>query len=364
MKSQWVFLFTILVFTVVKTKEKLNNRPIIGILTQEISYNLNITYPNQYHSYIAASYVKFVEGAGARPVPIWIGENTSYYEDILSKVNGVLWPGGSTYFPQKEGYADAGANIYRIAKRINEEGKYFPIFGICLGFELLTYVAANRVEHRTSCSSSNQRLPLQFTRDFRESKLFKNAPQNVLRVLAEQNVTANYHHFCVTKEDLRRVHLTNEFHVLSLNHDKNGLEFISILEHRQFPFYGLQFHPEKNLYEWVIGKKIPHGINATIASQYFANFFVNEVRKNLNEFRKQEEEQSLIYNYPVTYTALQNSSFQQCYMFKKSDRNNFFTENDVTPRNSFQSVVELFGQQFPFRREAYNWSFYVHNFQV
>lgn len=42
-----------------------------GILTQEIDYNLNKKYPNQYHSYIAASYVKFVEGAGARPVPIW-----------------------------------------------------------------------------------------------------------------------------------------------------------------------------------------------------------------------------------------------------------------------------------------------------
>ncbi|KAG5305805.1 GGHB hydrolase, partial [Pseudoatta argentina] len=329
MTSLWAFLFTIFVFTVVKTKEELNNRPIIGILTQEISYNLNKTYPNQYHSYIAASYVKFVEGAGARAVPIWIGGNTLYYKDILSKVNGVLWPGGSTYFSQEAGYADAGAKIYRIVKRINEEGTYFPIFGICLGFELLTYVAANRVAHRTHCSSNNQRLPLEFTPGYRESKLFKNAPLNVLRVLSEQNVTANYHHLCVTKKALRHVNLIDEFHVLSLNHDENGLEFISILEHKQFPFYGLQFHPEKNLYEWVIGKRIPHSINATIASQYFANFFVNEARKNFNEFRKQEEQQSLIYNYPITYTALQNSSFQQCYMFKKSDRNNRFSYRNL-----------------------------------
>lgn len=53
-------------------------------------------------------------------------------------------------------------------------------------------------------------------------------------------------------------------------------------------------------------------------------------RKNSHAFRtKQEEEQSLIYNYPVTYTALQNSTFQQCYMFKKSDRNGLLIENDV-----------------------------------
>jgi len=55
-------------------------------------------------------------------------------------------------------------SVDRIVKRINEEGQYFPIFGICLGFELLTYVAANRVAHRKPCFSNNQRLPLEFTR--------------------------------------------------------------------------------------------------------------------------------------------------------------------------------------------------------
>jgi len=58
--------------------------------------------------------------------------------------------------------------------------------------------------------------------------------------------------------------------------------------------------------------------------------FLCAARKNSHEFRtKQEEEQSLIYNYPVTYTALKNSSFQQCYMFKESDRNGLLIENDV-----------------------------------
>lgn len=58
--------------------------------------------------------------------------------------------------------------------------------------------------------------------------------------------------------------------------------------------------------------------------------FFCAVRKNSHEFRtKEEEEQSLIYNYPVTYTAQQNSSFQQCYLFKKSDRNSLLIENDI-----------------------------------
>lgn len=45
--------------------------PIIGILAQEIVWPANKHWQNIYESYIAASYVKFVEGGGARPVPIW-----------------------------------------------------------------------------------------------------------------------------------------------------------------------------------------------------------------------------------------------------------------------------------------------------
>lgn len=49
----------------------INNEPMIGVLSLEQSYYLDGKYPGAYASYIAASYVKFVEGGGARVVPIW-----------------------------------------------------------------------------------------------------------------------------------------------------------------------------------------------------------------------------------------------------------------------------------------------------
>jgi hypothetical protein len=50
---------------------EINEEPIIGVLSQEVSYYLDGKYPGQFKSYIAASYVKFVEAGGARVVPIW-----------------------------------------------------------------------------------------------------------------------------------------------------------------------------------------------------------------------------------------------------------------------------------------------------
>lgn len=49
----------------------LNDDPMIGVLSLEQSYYLDGKYPGQFESYIAASYVKFVEGGGSRVVPVW-----------------------------------------------------------------------------------------------------------------------------------------------------------------------------------------------------------------------------------------------------------------------------------------------------
>ena len=64
--------------------------------------------------------------------------------------------------------------------------------------------------------------------------------------------------------------------ILSLNKDANGLIFISSMESRNLPAYGVQFHPEKSIFEWIPAQKTAHTLSAVKAAQYFANFFVSE----------------------------------------------------------------------------------------
>lgn len=68
-----LLIFLVLCFGTQIGSSTLNNEPIIGILTQQLSKALKAKYPD-YHSYIASSYVKFIESAGARVVPIWYDE--------------------------------------------------------------------------------------------------------------------------------------------------------------------------------------------------------------------------------------------------------------------------------------------------
>jgi hypothetical protein len=68
--------------------------------------------------------------------------------------------------------------------------------------------------------------------------------------------------------------IRDEWHILSVNRYE-GFEFISSIEHKKYPFYGVQFHPEKNAFEWKI-ESIPHSADAILVEQFYGNFFVNE----------------------------------------------------------------------------------------
>ena len=76
----------------------LNYRPIIGVLAQELSPLLRPWYGDNYNSQISAAYVKFIEQAGARVVPVLINQDDAYYEKIFRSTNGLVMPGGIASF--------------------------------------------------------------------------------------------------------------------------------------------------------------------------------------------------------------------------------------------------------------------------
>lgn len=228
----------------------------------------------------------------------------------------VLLPGGATFFNQSRGYAEAAGHIYDIAMKINDKGNYFPLWGTCLGFEVILYVSNNNTEYRDDCASSSQSLPLEFTVGYETSRLFQNAPANIINILKNENVTPNFHMYCATIDGLATSGLNKTWKVLSVNHDWNGLEFVSTIEHVKYPFYGVQFHPEKNLYEFVKNKNISHTADAVSYAQYFADFFLSEARKSTNNFPNSTIENDLLfYNYVPEFSGKKGSAFAQIYGF-------------------------------------------------
>ncbi|CAG9770693.1 unnamed protein product [Ceutorhynchus assimilis] len=301
--------------------EEYNDTPIIGVLSQE-TYIISSYFPNAtYDSYIAASYVKYLESAGARVVPIWIGQNEDYYRRVVQYTNGLFFPGGGTYFNETGGYGEAATQLYKIALEYNNKGVYYPVWGTCLGMQVLMYAALSGIKDiRVDCNLRNVAVPLDFVEDYKKSRMFRNAPQDIIDILKQQNTTYNLHRYCLTKSVLKENDLLDEWKILTTNKDINGFEFISAMEHKDFPFYGIQFHPEKNQFEFKRNKGFPHTFNSIKVAQYFANFFVNECRKNGNSFSNEVvEADSLIYNFNPKYTGLKSGYYEQLYVFLKED---------------------------------------------
>ncbi|XP_063857573.1 gamma-glutamyl hydrolase-like isoform X2 [Scylla paramamosain] len=296
-------------------EEHLNLRPIIGILSQELSRSMdNALQPHNYSSYIAASYVKFYESAGARVVPVMINQEDDYYRNIASSVNGMVFPGGSASITNSSGYGRAGELLYHL---LQEQDPPVPLLTTCLGFEMMMYLGANNTYPLTKCKASSRADPLYLLPGWESSRLLGGAPSDVLETFIMTNSTSNFHKYCVLPETFEELGLDQEYSLLSTSIDDEGIEYVSTVEHKTLPYYGVQWHPEKNPFEWRFSS-IPHSRQAIRAAQYIANFFVEEARHNNQTFATPEEEkEALIYNYCPIYTAdlYSSSSFQQCYFF-------------------------------------------------
>lgn len=291
----------------------LNNRPIIGVMAQATHGNV---YPKFGRSYIAASYIKYLESSGARVVPIMNDLSEDETDRLFSSINGVLFPGGEANL-NTSGYAKIGRRIIDLAMNAFDRGDYFPIWGSCLGFEFLSVQISGNLNILSKTDSENLPLPLNLSQDYNTSKMFGKLPQSLAYFMSTAPTTMNNHGYSVLTSTFEaNLALKKFFNILSTSKDRNGVEFVSTMEGIKYPIFATQWHPEKNTFEWSLNENIPHQEMSIKVTQFMSNFFVNQARLNQHKFATQEEEDAaLIYNYDPVYTG-NVSNFEQCYFFK------------------------------------------------
>lgn len=288
-------------------------RPVIGILSE----------PNMKRTefYVASSYVKWLEAAGARSIVIPFEANNETVEDIFGQINGALLPGGSavSHVP------DSVRKLLALAKGANDDGDTFPIWGTCLGFEYLIMAEGTygRDNIQGGFDARNIALPLKFTdAGARHSRAF--AEEGVRTILASSSpgVAMNFHTHGVEPERFWRDEgLTSTFRLVATSADRAGREFVSAVEARDYPFFGVQFHPEKTNFEYASfpGTNAPycdinHSADAVLATFKLAHFFVSEARKN------KSGTYTLVVKYPLvwTYDSVAGETFEQRLVISRS----------------------------------------------
>lgn len=261
-------LISILLVIGLVSKSTCHDRPVIGVLAQESPKTFESMYSTKFHSAIIASYVKWIEASGGLVIPLWIGKDKSYYQSIMSKINGVLLPGGSVDINYKGGYADASEHIMKHATELNLRQDFFPVFGIGVGMDLMLYLTNDKKDISSNCVldslsasvtlskkgdnlfESESHNFLKLISDSKRSALYNSSTDHIKRLMTQHPIAVFSSKKCYIKEDFQESKLAKSWIPFSYNYDNAGKLVVSAVEHELMPFYGTLFHPEKVQFEW------------------------------------------------------------------------------------------------------------------
>ena len=305
-----------------------NYKPIIAIIS--------IPHKKNKDSVISTDIVRFMEQGGARIIPIHYNSSWKIVKSILSSVNGVVFQGGGPKaWRQSEVpfHFNLQWKIFKWAVKANEKGMYFPILGICLGYQrLFQFVEMWNSGHRNIRVKTSDDVYNIREKYFGTNKIDSEYYASNIEVLTNDSTLFDSSYDLIKTfpiEDTKKLfffnnkfglnyvetfqneHFKKNWKMIARTQDFGGKHFVAAIEHVKYPFFGMQMHPEKiqfgsfDHFDRIKRLKrvlyIPSNEEAIVVNSKISINFVMQCKKNKNRFNDSSDyEPKLIDNY-MTY---------------------------------------------------------------
>lgn len=183
-------------------------QPVIGVFTQP-SNDLNQTiYPADKYQYISSSYVKWLQTSGAKVIPVPYDLPEVESDLLLSKMNGLLFPGGdASQWVDDNNWTEFSPMTLSTQRWINKiidlntNGTHFPVWGTCMGYEMIALAMTNNLTLLNFVNSPNHVLNTEIV-DFNKSPLFQSLSGQSLQAVEFRKALYYNHRHAITLENL------------------------------------------------------------------------------------------------------------------------------------------------------------------
>lgn len=219
-----------------------NTKPLVGILaTPYIKNNTS----NEV--FLKETLITFLKQNSIEYIIIPYNIKKVELNKILYTIDGLLFPGsqiGNLYNNKyiKQHFLTQKYIVKKIKKLAsNNNNIIIPILSICHGYENMILIEKNY--NLTKKNINSAFINVSSFNDYKSIPKFKN---NKLGKLLKSNFNKTkklVHNNALAIDPKHRI---QNYEIIATSLDKNNKEFIDIVKHKKYPFFGYQGHPEIN----------------------------------------------------------------------------------------------------------------------
>jgi len=233
---------------------------------------------------INADLVYWITSGGALPRPFnhWMTEKE--LDKLLKKTNGLVIQGNQIGLNINKEYEQFVRKLITKVKLLNDYNTFYPIFAIGQGMDALMVITANdnnlftyfpdhlknstKLFFHDNPIKSKYKLYKMFGK--KEYKYFFLKPSNILDLF----------YGLETESFKNNKKISNEYIYTSYGRLKDGRKYVTSIEHKNYPIYGIEFHPEEPAYNLNQNENIRYTKEVFAVSNKILTFIVEESRQS------------------------------------------------------------------------------------